>query len=160
MWSEDNRAFAEYRALSQPQVSPSAKWYLTCVTGSDVRVTYDVRDRWGYPILSVFTPALQASAGWDAAGTRVAFAGVPDIDDGSHACIWIYDVTTGGLVRSVSGAIPASSIASLAWSQSGQLVAHAYGVGGTATTSNLVVSGDLSTTTVIGIGRLPVWVMP
>ncbi len=155
VWSEENRAFAEYRALSQPLVSPDARWYLTGVTGSDVRVTYDVRDRWGYPILSIFTPALQAGAGWDAAGGRTAFAGVVGIDDPS-TCVWVYDVASGSLTRSASGLIAPSPIDSLAWSPSGQLVANAYGVGAR---HNLVLPGDLSTVKDLGTGRLPVWVL-
>ena len=156
VWSEENRAFAEYRALSQPQVSPDARWYLTGVTGSDVRVTYDVRDRWGYPILSVFTPALQAAAGWDVAGRRTAFAGIVGIDDQSP-CVWIYDVATGSLARSASGVIPSSMIDSLAWSPSGQLVANAYGLE-TGAAHNLVLPGDLTSCVDIGRGRLPMWV--
>jgi len=156
VWSEENQAFAEYRALSQPRVSPDARWYLTGVTGSDVRVTYDVRDRWGYPILSVFTPALQAAAGWDVAGRHTAFAGIVGIDDQSP-CVWIYDVATGSLMRSASGVIPSSLIDSLAWSPSGQLVANAYGLEAGAP-HNLVLPGDLASCVDIGRGRLPVWV--
>ena len=44
-------------------------------------MTYDIRDRWGYTELSVFTLALQAGAGWDVAGRRTAFAGIVGIDD-------------------------------------------------------------------------------
>ena len=154
VWTEENRAFAEYRALSQPRVSPDATWYLTCQTGSDVRVTYDIRDRWGYTELSVFTPALQAAAGWDVAGRRTAFAGIVGIDDQSP-CVWVHDVMTGSLTRSASGVVPPSMIDSLAWSPSGQLVANAIGAG---VRHNFVLPGDLTSCTDLGTGRLPVWV--
>ena len=154
VWTEENRAFAEYRALSQPQVSPDATWYLTCETGSDVRVTYDIRDRWGYTVLSVFTPALQAGAGWDVAGRRTAFAGIVGIDDQSP-CVWVHDVASGSLTRSASGVVPPSMIDSLAWSPSGQLVANAIGAGAR---HNFVLPDDLASVNDLGSGRLPVWV--
>ena len=154
VWTEENRAFAEYRALSQPQVSRDARWYLTCETGSDVRVTYDIRDRWGYTELSVFTPALQAGAGWDVAGRRTAFAGIVGIDDQSP-CVWIHDVASGSLTRTASGMVPPSMIDSLAWSPSGQLVANAIGAG---RRHNFVLPGDLTSVNDLGSGRLPVWV--
>ena len=154
VWTEENRAFAEYRALSQPQVSRDARWYLTCETGSDVRVTYDIRDRWGYTELSVFTPALQAGAGWDVAGRRTAFAGIVGIDDQSP-CVWIHDVASGSLTRTASGMVPPSMIDSLAWSPSGQLVANAIGAGAR---HNYVLPGDLTSVNDLGSGRLPVWV--
>ena len=154
VWTEDNLAFAEYRALSQPKVSTDATWYLTCQTGSDVRVTYDIRDRWGYTELSVFTPALQAHAGWDVSGRRTAFAGIVGIDDQSP-CVWIHDVASGSLTRSASGVVPPSMIASLAWSASGQLVANAIGAGAR---HNYVLPEDLTSVNDLGSGRLPVWV--
>ena len=55
--------------------SPDGRWFLTGETGSDVRVTYAIRDAGGTPLLTLFTVALQAGAGWDATGTRTAFAG-------------------------------------------------------------------------------------
>jgi hypothetical protein len=157
VFSEQYQLFADHRAFSQPQVSPDATWFLTGETGSDVRVTYSVRDRWGYPMLSVFTPALQAGAGWDASGRRTAFAGVVGNFD-TAACVWVYDVGSGSLLRSSSGVVPATLIDSLAWSPSGQLVANAYGVNGATVRHNLVLTGGLTTCTDIGAGRLPVWV--
>lgn len=161
VWREDNVAFAESRALFEPQVSTDGTRFLTKQTGSDVRVTYDVRDRYGYPQVSVFTPALVAGAGWDAAGRRTAFAGVTgDVGD-PVGCVWVYDADAGSLTRTARGLVPSAMIGSLAWSASGQLVANAYvGEAGSAVRHALVLAGDLTTCTDIGMGRLPVWVTP
>ena len=160
VWSEQTRIDADYRAFSQPQVSPDATWFLTGETGSDVRVTYAIRDRDGYPLLSLFTPALQAGAGWDATGRRTAFAGVPDTTGpDSQACVWIYDVDSGSLVRSPRALDIGTMIDALAWAPSGRLVANTYGWSGATSRHNLVISGDLSTVTDLGTGRLPVWVL-
>jgi hypothetical protein len=159
VWTEDNLAFAEYRALFEPQVSTDGGWFLTKQTGSDVRVTYDIRDRYGYPQVSVFTPALVAGAGWDATGRRTAFAGVTDDIGDVVGCVWVYDVDAGSLTRTARGLVPSAMIASLAWSASGRLVANGYvRDGGSTTLHNLVLPGDLSACTDIGRGRLPVWV--
>jgi hypothetical protein len=161
VWTEDNLAFAEYRVLFEPQVSADGGWFLTKQTGSDVRVTYDIRDRYGYPQVSVFTPALVAGAGWDATGRRTAFAGVTDDIGDVVGCVWVYDVDAGSLTRTARGLVPSAMIASLAWSASGQLVANSYvRDGGSTTRHNLVLPGDLSTCTDLGRGRLPVWVTP
>ncbi len=106
VWAEQYQLFAAYRAFSQPQVSPDATWFLTGETGSDVRVTYAIRDRYGYPLLKLFSPALQAGAGWDAAGGRTAFAGVTDAIGDSIACVWVYDTIAGSLTRTARGLIP------------------------------------------------------
>lgn len=159
VWSEQYTLFAGHRAFSHPQVSPDAAWFLTGETGSDVRVTYSIRDRNGYPLLSLFAPALQAGAGWDATGRRTAFAGVPEPSGpGDRACVWIYDVDAGSLVRSSRSLDLGTMIASLAWAPSGLLVANTYGWNGSASSHNLAVSGDLATATDLGTGRLPVWV--
>jgi hypothetical protein len=157
--SEQNRIDADYRAFSRPQVSPDAAWFLTGETGSDVRVTYAIRDRDGFPLLSLFTPALQAGAGWDASGRRTAFAGVPGVTGQDFkACVWIYDVDSGSLVRSPGSLDIGTMIVSLSWAPSGRLVANVYGLSGATSRRNLVISGDLSTATDLGTGRLPVWV--
>ena len=43
-----------------------------------MRVTFAIRDAGGNPLLTLFTVAVQAGAGWDATSTRTAFAGVVD----------------------------------------------------------------------------------
>ena len=103
VWTEQYQVFAEYRAFSRPQVSSDGLWYLTGSTGSDVRVTYAVRDRNGNPSLTLFTPAIQAGAGWDASGRRTAFAGVIDAISDSTACVWVCDTVAGSLTRSPHG---------------------------------------------------------
>ena len=159
VWAEQYQLFAAYRAFSQPQVSPDATWFLTGQTGSDVRVTYSIRDRYGYPLLSLFAPALQAGAGWDAGGRRTAFAGVPEPSGpGDRACVWIYDVDAGSLARSPRSLDLGTMITSLAWAPSGLLVANTYGWNGSASRHNLAISGDLTSVTDLGRGRLPVWV--
>lgn len=160
VWAEQYQLFAAYRAFSRPLVSPDATWFLTGQTGSDVRVTYSIRDRYGYPLLSLFAPALQAGAGWDAAGRRTAFAGVPEPSGpGDRACVWIYDVDAGSLARSPRSLDLGTMIDSLAWAPSGRLVANTYGWNGSASRHNLTISGDLSTATDLGTGRLPVWIV-
>ena len=157
--SEQYQVFAGHRAFSQPQLSPDAAWLLTGETGSDVRVTYALRTaQWGVPFLTLFTPALQAGAGWDGSGTRAAFAGVPDPLPGASACIWVYDVQAGSLERSPASLSLGAMIERLAWSPSGRLVARVWPSGSGAGYHDFVVSADLSSATDIGVGRLPVWI--
>jgi hypothetical protein len=159
--SERYRIYAAYRALSQPKLSPSGKWVLTGSTGSDVQVTYALREmELGMPFLTVFAPALQAEAGWDATGGRTAFAGTPGPLAQDEACVWVYDMATGTLARTSGGLLPGLMISTLAWSPDGDLVAGAWSWGGSASTNHVVVvSGDLASATDLGRGRLPVWVV-
>jgi hypothetical protein len=158
--SERYRIFAAYRAMSQPKLSPSGKWVLTGSTGSDVQVTYALRDmEMGIPFLSVFAPALQAEAGWDASGGRTAFAGTPAPLVQGEACVWVYDTATGTLTRTPGGLLPDLMVSSLAWSPGGDLVAGAWDWGVSSSTNHVVVvAGDLASATDLGKGRLPVWV--
>jgi hypothetical protein len=159
VWSEQYQLFADYRAFSEPRVSPDGAWFLTGMTGSDVRVTYAIRDRNGYPALTLFTPAIQAGAGWDASGRRTAFAGVIDAIGDSTACVWVYDTVAGSLTRSPHGLLGDKMIERLAWSPAGALVACAWVWNGSTSTRHVVVlPGDLSTATDLGRGRLPVWI--
>ena len=157
--SERYRVYAAHRAMSQPKLSPDAVWVLTGETGSDVRVTYDLRDiQGGQPFLSVFAPALQAEAGWDPTGQRTAFAGT-EILRQDRASVWVYDTTTGALVRTPAGLLPDVMISDLAWSASGDLVAGAWSTVGLSSTRHvLVLPGDLASVRDLGTGRLPVWV--
>jgi hypothetical protein len=156
--SERYREYADHRALSQPKLSPTGAWLLTGQTGSDVRVTYAVREaQLGYPFLTVFAPALQAEAGWDAAGRRTAFAGTPSPLTQQEACVWVYDVVTGTMTRTPGGLLPDLMIGELAWSASGDLVAGAFGVG-SPIRHVLVMPGDLASVKDLGTGRLPAWV--
>jgi hypothetical protein len=161
VWAEQYQVPAEYRAFSRPQVSPDGSWFLTGTTGSDVRVTYAIRDRNGNPSLTLFTPAIQVGAGWDASGRRTAFAGVIDAISDSTACVWVYDTVAGSLTRSPHGLLGDRMIEHLAWSPAGSLVAGAWVWNGSTSTRHiLVLSGDLTTATDLGTGRLPVWVQP
>jgi hypothetical protein len=161
VWTEQYQVPAEYRAFSRPQVSPDGLWYLTGSTGSDVRVTYAIRDRNGNPSLTLFTPAIQAGAGWDASGRRTAFAGVIDAISDSTACVWVYDTVAGSLTRSPHGLLGDRMIEHLAWSPAGSLAAGAWVWNGSTSTRHvLVLPGDLTTATDLGTGRLPVWVQP
>ena len=157
--TEQYQVFAEHRAFSAPQLSPDASWLLTGETGSDVRVTYALRQSvWGSPFLTLFAPAVQAGGGWDATGTRTAFAGVAEPLPGAAACIWVYDVQAGSLVRSPASLSIGAMIERLAWAPSGRLVARVWPSGSGAVYRDFVVSADLSSATDIGVGRLPVWI--
>jgi hypothetical protein len=157
--TEQYQVFAEHRAYSEPQLSPDAVWLLTGETGSDVRVTYALRPtEWGSPFLTLFTPAVQAGAGWDASGARTAVAGVPDPLPGAAACIWVYDVRAGSLVRTPESLSLGAMIERLAWSPSGRLVASVWPSGSGSGYRDVVVSADLGTATDIGVGRLPAWI--
>jgi len=157
--SERYRLFAEHRSFSHPRLSSGGDWLLTGQTGSDVSVTYTVREgRWGNPLLSVFTAALQAEAGWDAAGQRTAFAGTVPKDQG-QACVWAFDPATGAMARTPVGLLPKLMVNDLAWSASGDLVAGASDWGVSPQRRHvLVLPGDLTSVNDLGSGRLPVWV--
>jgi hypothetical protein len=157
--SERYRLSADHRSFSDPSISSGGDWLLTGQTGSDVSVTYTVREgRWGNPLLSVFTAALQAQAGWDASGQRTAFAGTLPQDQG-QACVWAYDPATGTMARTPAGLLPKLMVNGLAWSASGDLVAGAWDWGVSPQRRHvLVLPGDLTAVNDLGSGRLPVWV--
>ena len=64
--AETYKLFADHRSFAQPQLSSDGQWLLTATTGSDVSVTYTVREAGGFPLLTLFTAALDTQAGWDA----------------------------------------------------------------------------------------------
>jgi hypothetical protein len=160
VWTDQYELPADHRAFSRPQIAPHGDWFLTGETGSDVRVTYAVRDSDGMPLLTVFTPALQAGAGWDAAGTRTAFAGsLTDPGDGG-ACVWVYDGISGALTRSPQGLLPEQMIGDVAWSPSGLLALGGFVATGSPAVRHVYVlsAADLGTVKAVGAGELPVWV--
>jgi hypothetical protein len=160
VWSDQYSLPADHRALSRPQIAPRADWFLTGETGSDVRVTYAVRDADGMPTLTVYTPAVQAGAGWDAAGARTAFAGaLLDPGDG-NACVWVYDVVSGALTRSPQGLLPEQMIGDVAWSPSGLLALGGFVATGSPAVRHVYVlsAADLGTVKTVAAGELPVWV--
>jgi len=157
--SQQYRVVADHRAFSRPQVSADAAWFLTGQTGSDVRVTYALRSRTGLPLLTLFTPAPQA-ASWDPAGARVAFTGVNDSSGASDACVWVYDIAAGSLVRTPAGLLGDLMLTSLAWSPTGtRMATEASGWDGQTSSQHVfVLPADLTWFTDIGTGRLPVWI--
>jgi len=163
--SAQYRLFAGQRAFSQPQLAPGAKWILTGETGSDVRVTYTLYDTSDIaaPWLSVFAPALQAAA-WAPDGGKVAFGGVVASPATlSDACVYVYGVASGALMRTPVGVLSGASagmITAVAWSNDGRLVVDALDSGvGTAHGHVLVMrDADLSTLMDLGQGHLSVWV--
>jgi hypothetical protein len=159
VWSEQFEMPANHRALSHPQIAPRADWFLTGETGSDVRVTYALRDTEGMPLLTLYTPALQAGGGWDATGKRTAFAGAP-LGTYYDACVWVYDVDSGALTRSPRGLLPEQMISDVAWSPSGLLALGGFTGSGTPAVRHVYVlsAGDLGTVQAVGEGELPVWV--
>lgn len=160
VWTDEYELPADHRAFSRPQIAPHGDWFLTGETGSDVRVTYAVRDSDGMPLLTVFTPAVQAGAGWDAAGARTAFAGsLTDPGDG-NACVWVYDVVSGALTRSPQGLLPEQMIGDVAWSPSGLLALGGFVATGSPAVRHVYVlsAADLATVKTVAAGELPVWV--
>lgn len=160
VWTDQYRLYADHRAFSRPQLAPDGDRFLTGETGSDVRVTYAVRDTDGVPFLTVFTVAVQAGGGWDATSTRTAFAGAVDGPGESSACVWVCDVAAGSLKRSPKGLLPQEMIASVAWSPSGRLALGGLtGTGAPVAPHVYVLSADnLTGVTDVGAGELPVWV--
>lgn len=160
VWTDQYSLPADHRALSRPQIAPRADWFLTGETGSDVRVTYAVRDADGMPTLTVYTPAVQAGGGWDATGKRTAFAGALLGSGDGGACVWVYDVQSGNLLRSPEGLLPEQMIGDVAWSPSGLLALGGFIASGTPAVRHVYfVSGDdLSAVKAVGVGELPVWV--
>jgi hypothetical protein len=158
VWTDQYELPADHRAFSRPQISPHGDWFLTGETGSDVRVTYAVRDSEGMPLLTVFTPAVQAGAGWDAAGTRTAFAG--ELPGDGNACVWVYDVASGALTRSPKGLLPEQMIGDVAWSPSGLLALGGFVATGSPAVRHVYVlsAADLGTLRTVVAGELPVWV--
>ena len=125
-----------------------------------MRVTYAIRDAGGNPLLTLFTVALQAGAGWDATGTRTAFAGTVDGSGAFNACVWVYDAASGSLTRSPKGLLPQQMIGSVAWSPSGRLALGGFTATGSPAARHVYVlsAADLTTMKDVGAGELPVWV--
>ena len=91
--AETYRLYADHRSFAKPRLSPDGKWLLTGQTGSDVSVTYTIRDSGiGYPLLTISTGALLSQSGWNAAG-RAAFGGTPNLTTADEACVWAYTRT-------------------------------------------------------------------
>jgi hypothetical protein len=161
VWTDEYQLWADHRAFSHPQLAPDGRWFLTGETGSDVRVTYAIRDAGGNPLLTLFTVAVQAGAGWDATSTRTAFAGAVDGPGEFNACVWVYDVASGSLTRSPKGLLPQQMIGSVAWSPSGRLALGGFTATGTPAARHVYVlsAADLTTMKDAGAGELPVWVV-
>jgi hypothetical protein len=156
---ERYRRFADYRAFQEPKLSPTGKWALTGQTGSDVSVTYSLREaRSGFPFLTLSTGSLPAAA-WDAAGRRVAFAATPTPFAQSSISVWVFDVQTGAMVRTPAAAITDQQVMDLAWSADGAMAVGTLTTGSATNMRRILVApGDASGVTDLGVGRLPVWV--
>jgi len=154
------RLRADRRAYSRPLLSPDAQWFLTGKTGSDVRVTYALRDRGGSALLTIFSPSPQAGA-WDAAGGRAALGGAVPSAATTDACVWVYDVAGGTLLRTPAGLLGDVMMTSLAWSPSGtRLAAEAWGYDAQGSSRHLfVLPSDLTWFRDLGTGGLPVWIV-
>ncbi len=151
--------WAGHRSFSHPKLSADGKWLVSGTTGSDVSVTYTVREGTGFPLYTVFTAALDVTAGWDGSG-RTAFAGTPRwaVD---QSCIWVSDPGKGTLACTPDGLLPGVMVTDLAWSSGGALVAGATGWNTTPQTRHVyVLPGGLTAATDLGTGGLPVWVQP
>ena len=159
--SEQYRLFAAHRAFSEPMLAPAGEWLLTGGTGSDVRVTYELRDtEMGVPWLTVFSVSNQAGA-WDPGGQRVAFGGAPAANTSlSEECVWVYDTSTGALTRTPTGVLNGQLIRELAWSADGRLVASSITptTSGTARHNVVMLADDLGTVKDLGPGHAAVWV--
>jgi hypothetical protein len=158
--AETYRLFADHRSFARPRLSPDGKWLLTGQTGSDVSVTYAVRDSGiGYPLLTISTGALLSQSGWNAAG-RAAFGGTPNLTTMDEACVWVYDADGGTLARTPAGLLPHMMVTDLAWSAAGDLAAGARSWNVSPQTRHVfALPGDLTTAIDLGTGRLPVWVI-
>jgi hypothetical protein len=155
------RLDVDQRAFRDPKLSSTADWLMFEQTGSDVSVTYTIRpDTLDEPILTLFTTAFWAEAGWDAAGQRSAFVGKLWTQSGYQACVWVYDVETGAMTRTPRGLLPDMVIANLAWSEGGDLVAEADDYDSGDQRVIVMPGDDLSSITDRGEGSFPVWVRP
>jgi hypothetical protein len=152
------RRFVDYRAFQEPKLSPTGKWLLTGQTGSDVSVTYSLRETGiGFTFLTLSSGNLPAAA-WDAAGRRIAFAATPTPFAQSRLSAWAYDVQTGAMMRTPGAAITDQQILDLSWSADGALAIGTRTISATSARRILVALADLSAVTDLGTGRLPVWV--
>lgn len=154
------KAYADRRFFSRPLVSADARWILAGRTGSDVRVTYVLLDRSGTPLLTLFSPSVQAGA-WDVAGARAAMGGFIPTASSSDACVWVYDVAGGTVLRTPAGLMGDVTLRQLAWSPTGtRLAADAWGYDAEGGSSHLfVLPADLTWFRDLGAGALPVWIV-
>ncbi len=157
--SETYTLRADRRSFTHPKLSSDGKWLISGTTGSDVSVTYTVREGDGLPLYTVFTAALDVTAGWDASG-RTALGGTPQWGM-DQSCVWVSEPGKGTLACTPDGLLPSVMITDLAWSADGALVAGALDWNTTPQTRHVfVIPGDLTTATDLGAGRLPVWAQP
>jgi hypothetical protein len=147
------------RSFARPLLSTGARWLLTGKTSVAARVTYAVRDASGRPLLTLYSPARQAGA-WDAAGVRAALAGELAGAPTTDACVWVYDVADGSLLRTPAGLLGDVALTSVAWSPTGtRLAAEAVGYDAEGSSRHLfVLPADLAWFRDLGEGGLPVWI--
>lgn len=150
-----------FRAFNSPQLSPNGKYMITTATGTDVGVSYSLRDISGFDGLVVRASCPAPCAAWDTQSTKVAFWGDGPMLDDIATFVWVYDLKTGELSRAGKLAGANFDVDGLAWSSSGDLaigltgvLAHNPGPG------KILVApgGDLHNVQAVGIGSLPVWV--
>lgn len=157
--SQTYTLWADHRSFTHPKLSSDGKWLISGTTGSDVSVTYTVREGDGLPLFTVFTAALDVTAGWDASG-RAAFGGTPHWGM-DQSCVWVSEPGKGTLACTPDGLLPSVMVTDLAWSADGTLVAGAVDWNTRPRTRRVyVLPGDLATATDLGRGRLPVWAQP
>ncbi|HEY5388204.1 MAG TPA: hypothetical protein VIL79_09920 [Thermoleophilia bacterium] len=156
---ERYRRFADHRAFQEPKLSPSGAWLLTEQTGSDVSVTYSLRESGsGFPFFTLSSGNLPAAA-WDSTGRKVAFAATPAPFSQSSISVWVFDVHTGAMVRTPAAAVKDQQITDLAWAADGAIAVGTRTTGSAAGMRRILVApGDLTGVTGLGAGRLPVWV--
>ena len=153
----------DLRAFSLPQLAPDGEHVVTSTAGGDMTVTYRIwRVGGGKALFSKRTACPGRAAGvWDAAGARVAFAGLvhrPDTD--MQARVWVYDLGTERLAA--SGLLGSFTAVGLAWSRAGDLAIARAGLGKDPDegTVSLAAAGSLTGLTELGAGGLPAWVRP
>ena len=151
----------DLRSFFEPQLAPDGEHVVTATSGSDITVNYRV---WsvlgGKAIYNKRTACPGPAIGmWDAAGARLAFAGlVPMPDTAMQARVWVYDLGTDSVTA--SGLLGSFTSVSLSWSASGDLAAARSKLGKALDegTAYLAVGGSLTQLTRLQAGGLPAWV--
>ena len=151
----------DLRSFFEPQLAPDGEHVVTATSGSDITVNYRVWSvHGGKAIYHKRTACPGPAIGvWDAAGTRLAFAGlVPMPDTDMQARVWVYDLGTDSVAA--SGLLGSFTSVSLSWSASGDLAAARSKLGKALDegTAYLAVGGSLTQFTKLQAGGLPAWV--
>jgi hypothetical protein len=159
--TETSSSTLDLRSFFEPQLAPDGEHVVTSTAGSDITVNYRVWSVHGGKAIYHKRTACQGPANgvWDAAGARLAFAGlVPMPDTDMQGRVWVYDLGTGTVAA--SDLLGSFTSIGLSWSASGDLALSLSKLGDALDegTAHLAVGGSLTPLTKLQAGGLPAWV--